>query len=199
MIETVELELLETDNNELDLDVDFEGECIYMGSGGNGDVAVSPTATVTQTNNGATITITDKNGTTSAKITNGKDGKDGLTPFINDDGNWQIGNTDLGVKAEGASGDDGVGVSAIVIKNNELIITLSDGNEINLGNIKGDKGDPATNIIQSVNGKTGVVNLTASDVNALPSSEGEKITTLGTKVQTIETLLEGLEELLASI
>ena len=33
-----------------------------------------PTATVTQTATGATITITDKNGTTTANVTNGKDG-----------------------------------------------------------------------------------------------------------------------------
>lgn len=103
------------------------------------------------------------------------------------------------VEIPALKGDDGVGITKVENINNNLIIALSDGNEINLGNIKGDKGDPATNIIQSVNGKTGVVNLTASDVNALPSSEGEKITTLGTKVQTIETLLEGLEELLATI
>ena len=41
----------------------------------------SPTATVTQTQNGATVSITDKNGTTTANISNGADGQDYvLTP-----------------------------------------------------------------------------------------------------------------------
>ena len=33
-------------------------------------------ATVTQTTSGATVTITDKNGTTTANISNGADGQD---------------------------------------------------------------------------------------------------------------------------
>ena len=41
---------------------------------------VSPIATVSQTGTGAVISITDKDGTTTATITNGKDGKDGYTP-----------------------------------------------------------------------------------------------------------------------
>ena len=36
----------------------------------------SPTATVTQTQSGATVSITDKNGTTTANISNGADGQD---------------------------------------------------------------------------------------------------------------------------
>ena len=40
-------------------------------------LAVSPSASVTQTETGAVITVTDKFGTTSAVLLNGKDGKDG--------------------------------------------------------------------------------------------------------------------------
>lgn len=36
----------------------------------------------------------------------GKDGQDGLTPFIGDNGNWWIGNEDTGVQAEGKDGDE---------------------------------------------------------------------------------------------
>ena len=43
----------------------------------NGQDGYSPTATITQTDNGAIITITDKNGTTTTNITNGKDGAKG--------------------------------------------------------------------------------------------------------------------------
>ena len=49
-------------------------------NGTDGVDGYSPTATVTQTKTGATITITDKNGTTITNITNGKDGVDGYTP-----------------------------------------------------------------------------------------------------------------------
>ncbi|MBQ2093772.1 MAG: hypothetical protein II190_04235 [Ruminococcus sp.] len=41
-----------------------------------GDDGFSPTATVTQTASGATVSITDKNGTTTANISNGADGQD---------------------------------------------------------------------------------------------------------------------------
>lgn len=43
---------------------------------GSSVIGFSPTATVTQTQSGATVTITDKNGTTAANISNGADGQD---------------------------------------------------------------------------------------------------------------------------
>lgn len=67
--------------------VDTDGRVIAVkavdapsGGGGSGEDGYSPVATVTQTANGATVTITDKNGTTTANVANGKDGKDGYTP-----------------------------------------------------------------------------------------------------------------------
>ena len=45
--------------------------------GQDGTDGFSPTATVTQTQSGATISITDKQGTTTANITNGQDGAPG--------------------------------------------------------------------------------------------------------------------------
>lgn len=48
--------------------------------GDPGQDGVSPSATVTQTSSGATITITDKTGTTTATVTNGQDGDDGYSP-----------------------------------------------------------------------------------------------------------------------
>ena len=48
--------------------------CAGSGGGGGGADGFSPIATVTQTDNGAEISITDANGTTTAIITNGKDG-----------------------------------------------------------------------------------------------------------------------------
>ena len=49
--------------------VDMDAE-----SGASGGSAFSPTASVEQTNNGAVITITDKNGTTTATVVNGEKG-----------------------------------------------------------------------------------------------------------------------------
>ena len=37
----------------------------------------------------------------------GEDGADGKTPYIGENGNWWIGDTDTGVKAEGVDGEDG--------------------------------------------------------------------------------------------
>lgn len=55
-------------------------EAAEGGGGGEGGAdGFSPIATVEQTENGAVITITDKDGTTTATVTNGKDGKDGAT------------------------------------------------------------------------------------------------------------------------
>ena len=56
--------------------------------------------------------------------TDGATGKDGKTPFIGENGNWWIGETDTGVKAAGIDGTDGV-----------------DGTDGEKGD-KGDKGDP---------------------------------------------------------
>lgn len=47
------------------------------GGGGSGADGFSPSASVEQTDDGAIITITDKDGTTTATITNGKDGQPG--------------------------------------------------------------------------------------------------------------------------
>lgn len=46
-------------------------------TGAKGDDGYSPTATVEQTDTGAKITITDKNGTTTATVNHGKDGEGG--------------------------------------------------------------------------------------------------------------------------
>lgn len=45
-------------------------------NGTNGQDGFSPIATVTQTQSGATISITDKNGTTTANVSNGQDGEE---------------------------------------------------------------------------------------------------------------------------
>ena len=54
--------------------------------------------------------INGKDGATGKDGTNGQngsDGKDGKTPFIGENGNWWIGETDTGVKAAGVDGEKG--------------------------------------------------------------------------------------------
>jgi lysophospholipase L1-like esterase len=65
------------------------------GSGGNAEDGFSPIAKVEQTEAGAVISITDKNGKTTATITNGKDGADGQPGKDGKDG------------ADGAPGEKG--------------------------------------------------------------------------------------------
>lgn len=50
-------------------------------AGKNGSDGYSPSASVTKTDGVSTITITDKNGTTTTECKDGVDGKDGVTPI----------------------------------------------------------------------------------------------------------------------
>lgn len=68
------------------------------------DDSLIPTATVSGTAEGAKITITDKNGTTTATVSNGQDG---ITPHIGSNRNWFIGNADTGIASQGEKGDPG--------------------------------------------------------------------------------------------
>lgn len=62
--------------------------------GANGQDGFSPIATVTETSDGATISITDKNGTTTAKIYNGTGGG-GTSDYRNLENKPQINNVEL--------------------------------------------------------------------------------------------------------
>ena len=64
-----------------------------------------------------TYTITFTNDKTfTFTVTNGKDGKDGLTPYIGDNGNWWIGDNDTGAKAAASTffGSGGMDIFVIV-------------------------------------------------------------------------------------
>lgn len=97
--------------------------------GGKPEDGFSPIATVTQTATGATINITDKNGSTTATITNGKDGKDGSPGTDGKDGSPGKDGEPGKDGADGQPGKDGtspvVAVSAITGGNR---ITITDKN-----------------------------------------------------------------------
>ena len=62
----------------------------------------------------------------------------------------------------GTNGKDGTGIQMVKLVNYELIVTLTDGTEINLGNVrgakgdKGDKGDPGQDGAKGADGKDGI-------------------------------------------
>ena len=81
----------------------------------------------------------------------GPAGINGITPHIGQNGNWWVGETDLGVSAQGFQGpkgdkgdkgDTGRGVLKMELVNGELIVYYTDGTSQNLGPItNGDNDD----------------------------------------------------------
>lgn len=153
----------------------------------DGEDGFSPIATVEQTDRGAWIFITDKNGTTEAQIVNGRDGEDGhegnpgITPHIDINGNWFIGDTDTGVPATGPAGSQGLpgkdGVSptvavsksgkvttiSITDKNGTKTATVNDGQDgsagkdgtsVTVSNVSTSSEDGGSNVVTFSDGKT---------------------------------------------
>ena len=54
-----------------------------------------------------TVTFEESEGGNGTPGKDGEDGENGITPHIGSNGNWYIGNTDTGVKAQGKDGKDG--------------------------------------------------------------------------------------------
>lgn len=100
-------------------------------NGIDGKDGYSPTAKVQTTSTGATITITDKNGTTTTNITNGKDGAKGDT---------------------GPAGKDGVSVTHSW---NGTTLTVTSASGTSSANLKGDKGDTGATGPQGPQGPSG--------------------------------------------
>ena len=97
--------------------------------GENGTDGYSPTANVTQNDDGATIIITDKNGTTTATVKNGKDGADGNPG------------------AEGTSATHSW---------NGTILTITSASGTSSADLKGEKGDKGEQGLRGLQGERGV-------------------------------------------
>ena len=87
--------------------IDSEGYWTINGERGSnptkaqGNDGFSPIANINQTDTGATITVIDSSGTTTADIINGTDG---ITPHIDETSkHWFVGKTDTGIVAEGVT------------------------------------------------------------------------------------------------
>ena len=119
--------------------------------GVDGQDGFSPTVQIVDGSHSHTITITDVSGIHTATILDGSDGSQGPAG------------------PSGPSGSDGYSPSASVSKSGKVAtITITDKSGTTTAQISdGDSGDAP---VQSVNGKTGAVVLSASDVSALPSS-----------------------------
>ena len=128
--------------------------------GQSGVDGFSPTATVSKSGNVATISITDKSGTTSAQVVDGAKGDKG-----------DKGDPGIGIKGDkgdpGADGQDGADgfspVASVSKSGNTTTISITDKNGTTTATVNDGVGDVA-----SVNGKTGAVVLDADDVGALP-------------------------------
>ena len=112
----------------------------------------------------------------------GKDGKDGINGTDGVDGKDGINGTNGVDGKDGTNGKDGVGIANVLINTSgELELTFSDGQQINLGNVKGskgDKGDTGEQGIQGAAGKdgtdgqdgVGIANVTVSNEGALSAT-----------------------------
>lgn len=138
--------------------------------------------------------IDGKDGVDGKDGTDGAQGAPGLTPSIGGNGNWWLGNTDTGVRAagttgatgaagatgatgatgaagrngtdgkDGKDGKDGVGIREVSLNDSgELIITLTDGTETNLGKITGEDGAPGVGISSVQVGENGMLTVTLSN------------------------------------
>lgn len=120
-----------------------------------GEPGFSPIANVTQIANGVVITITDKDGTTTATVTNGADGEDG---------------TSVAVKSVSESTADG----------GSNIVTFSDGKTVTIKNgskgTKGDNGDKGDKGDKGEKGEAGkdyvLTDADKTEIASLVKSEG---------------------------
>ena len=171
---------------------DENGNVVVQGGGGSGEPGAdgfSPVATVTQTASGAVISITDKSGTTTATIVNGKDGKDGAQGPQGVQG--EKGETgapgadgakgDKGDKGDtgepgkdGANGKDGVSATHSWNGTTLTVTSASGTSSANLKGEKGDKGDQGIQGIQGIQGEKGDTGAAGS--NGTNGKDGTSVT-----------------------
>ena len=146
-----------------------DGDTPYIGSNGNWWIGTMDTGVRANGKNGSSGSD-GSDGRDGRDGEDGKDGKDGLTPYIGSNGNWWIGAADTGVPAagaDGAPGRDGVGISGLFINEaGELVITLTDGTENNLGRVTGEDAAGIAGISISEAGELIVTLTDGTELNA---------------------------------
>lgn len=144
-------------NAEVDSYVEAHKEELKGNPGDPGADGFSPVASVSQTMGGAVITITDKNGTTTANITNGIDGK---TPVKGVD------------YTDGKDGEDGISPAASIERiTNGAVITIVDKNGTTSATINdgqnGKDGDDGFSPVATVSKITDGVVISIQDKNGI--------------------------------
>ena len=170
-----------------------DGDTPYIGDNGNWWIGGVDTGIKAEGSDGADGSD-GSDGKDGQDGEDGEDGKDGLTPYIGSNGNWWIGTTDTGIKAAGVNGADGkdgkdgingkdgangkngangkdgadgVGIADIKLnENGELIVTLTDGTEKNLGKVKGEDGVGISGVSINENGELIVTLTDGTELNA---------------------------------
>ena len=170
-----------------------DGDTPYIGDNGNWWIGGVDTGIKAEGSDGADGSD-GSDGKDGQDGKDGEDGKDGLTPYIGSNGNWWIGTTDTGIKAagnngadgkdgkdgingkdgangkngaNGKDGADGVGIADIKLnENGELIVTLTDGTEKNLGKVKGEDGVGISGVSINENGELIVTLTDGTELNA---------------------------------
>ena len=122
-----------------------QGEKGEQGEAGADGISIESVEKVDSEGLTDTYKITYSDGSSTIfTVTNGKDGADGQTPFIGENGNWWIGSVDTGVSAkgeDGTDGKDGISITDVDINDaGELILYFSEGEPLNLGKIIGENG-----------------------------------------------------------
>ena len=192
------------------------------GSGGSGADGFSPTVTVEQTETGAILSITDKTGTTTAVIQNGRDGVDGAKGDTGEQGiQGEKGDTgEQGSPGEkGDTGADGFSPIATVTKSGSLVTititdkngtttaTLTEGADVDLSAYVTLEYANATfaTIANVAEQEERIANLsnqfTASDqaINKSMDALDVRVVNLESKMQTVESTLGDIQTALASI
>ena len=182
--------------------------------GTNGSDGFSPVATVTQTSTGATVSITDKSGTTTANIvngtngTNGTNGADGFSPTasvaktgatatitITDKTGTTTASISDGAKGrDGTNGTDGFSPTATVSKSGTVsTITITDKNGTTTATVndgaKGEQGERGAKGDKGDKGDTGAAGAdwvpTAAEKTAI-ATEAAGMVSVPTKTSQLQ-------------
>jgi lysophospholipase L1-like esterase len=163
-------------------------------SGEPGADGFSPVATVTQTDEGALISITDKNGTTTATVNHGQDGSsgfdghdgsDGVSPTVSVSKSGKVTTVSItdkdGTKtatindgADGSPGSNGRDGTSATHSWNGTVLTVTSASGTSSADLKGekgDRGDPGSNGT-SVTVESVTESLTPNGVNTVTFSNG---------------------------
>lgn len=136
--------------------------------GGTGADGFSPIAYVVQTETGATISITDKNGTTTAEVLNGKDGVDGS------DGYTPVKGVDYFDGQDGSPGKDGNGIkSAVLNADYTLTLAFDDGTSYTTPSIRGATGSPGKDGAAGAPGQDGAAGVGIASIEQTTTSTAD--------------------------